>query len=270
ASQESDAGDLTRAVDAMRSALLIYVRLNPSREPAGGSRWDMTRNRLFQWEKERGQLEIPVPLISKKSGWTWQFNYPSDDWAAVDYNDQDWPSGPGVLGFSDEHIATKILRNSSGNSRASSYLSFYFRHSFYVESPEQISSLRVSLLRDDGARIFLNGTEVVRDNMPDGEITEATLALHTVNLSNETRYWEFAVPVQPLVRGRNVVAVEVHQALPDSSDLGFDLELVGNVPSPVNYLQSLDLTSLENYLRSEGENLARFLIQEAFPAVQVE
>ncbi|MEZ5324645.1 MAG: PQQ-binding-like beta-propeller repeat protein [Verrucomicrobiales bacterium] len=269
ASQASDAGDLSRAVDAMRSALLIYVRLNPSREPAEGSRWDMTRNRLFQWERERGGLEIPVQLISKKSEWNWQFDQ-SGDWASRTYDDRDWPAGPGVLGFSDEHIATKIFRNSSGNSRAPSRTSFYFRRSFMIDNPEQISSLRVSLLRDDGARVFLNGTEIVRDNLPDGEISDATFALHTVNLSDETRYWEFAVPVEPLVRGLNVIAVEVHQALPDSSDLGFDLELVGNVPSPVKYLQSSGLDSLESYLQSEGENLASYLIEEAFPSVRGE
>lgn len=270
ASSASDAGDLQRAVDSMRAALLIYVRLNPGREPAEGSRWDMTRNRLFQWERERGFLDFPVTLVEKKSEWNWQFDYLSDDWAARDFDDRDWASGPGVLGFSDEHIATKILRNSSGNSRAPSETAFYFRRSFTIDDPAQIQSLRVSLLRDDGARVFINGVEVVRDNLPEGKITDDTFALQTVNLSDETRYWEFAVPVQPLVRGKNVIAAEVHQALPDSSDLGFDLELVGNVPSPVDYLRSSGIPSLEAYLRREGENLARYLIREALPVVSEE
>jgi WD40 repeat protein len=270
ASVAADEGDLQRAVDSMRTALLIYVRLNPGREPAEGSRWDMTRNRLFRWERERGLLELPMTLVEKKSEWNWQFEFLSDQWATRNYDDRDWPSGPGVLGFSDEHIASKILRNSSGNSRSPSRTTFYFRRFFVIDDPTQIRSLRVSLLRDDGARVFINGTEVVRDNLPDGEITDDSFALHTVNLSDETRYWEFAVPVEPLVTGLNVIAAEVHQALPDSSDLGFDLELVGNVPSPVDYLRSSGLVSLEAFIEREGENLARYLTREAFPVVREE
>ena len=270
AAKASDQGDGDRAIDAMRAALLIYVRLNPGGEPAEGSRWDMTRNRLFQWEREKETLELPLILVDKKSVWNWQFDYLSDNWALRGYDDRDWASGEGVLGFSDEHIATRIPRNSSGNSRASSQITFYFRHFFRIDDPSAIRSLRVSLLRDDGARVLINGVEVVRDNLPDGKITEDTFALRTVNLSDETRYWEFAVSATPLVRGLNVIAVEVHQALPDSSDLGFDLELVANVPSPASYLRSSGLKSLEDFLRKEGENITLYLLNEAFPVVRGE
>ncbi len=33
-----------------------------------------------------------------------------------------------------------------------------------------------SLVADDGAVVYLNGTEVVRDNLPAGVLTDATLA----------------------------------------------------------------------------------------------
>ena len=254
----------------MRVALLIYVRLNPGREPAEGSRWDMTRNRLFQWERDRGMLGAPLYLVEKKTDWNWQFDYLSDDWASRNYDDRDWANGPGVLGFSDEHIATKIFRNSSGNPNAPSRTTFYFRRFFLIDDLSQIESLRVSLLRDDGARVFINGTEVLRDNLPEGEINDDTFAEHTVNLSDETRYWEFAVPTESLVKGLNVIAAEVHQALPDSSDLGFDLELVGNVPSPIHYLRSSGLESLKEFVRAEGEHLSGYLLREAFPVVEAE
>ena len=261
-------GDADRAINAMRAALLIYVRMNPSVEPAEGSRWDMARFQLFQWERDRGNLVDPLVLIPKKSDWNWQIDRLNDSWADRNYDDRDWPTGPGVLGFSDEHIATNVPRNSSRNSRAPSYTTYYFRRAFLIEDPSMIDSLRINLLRDDGARIFLNGVEVVRDNLPPGVIDEDTFALRTVRLTDETRYSEFALPTDALVRGFNVIAAEVHQALPDSSDLGFDLELVANVPSPSAYLSDSDLDALESFLRDEGENVAGFLIDEAFPVVR--
>ena len=78
--------------------------------------------------------------------------------------------------------------------------------------------LQVQLLRDDGAVVYLNGTEVLRDNLPAGTITHTTLALTAVGGADERTYFAFTVSAAYLVEGTNVLAVEVHQAAGD--DLG--------------------------------------------------
>ena len=50
----------------------------------------------------------------------------------------------------------------------------YYRHTFTVNDPASISSLFVEVVRDDGAVVYINGTEVARPNMPAGTITNST------------------------------------------------------------------------------------------------
>jgi len=85
----------------------------------------------------------------------------------------------------------------------------------------------LGLLRDDGAVVYLNGQEVVRDNMPANAIGYQTLASSTVGGAAESTYFPFALSPSMLVTGTNVMAVEVHQRALDSSDLSFAVRLDG-------------------------------------------
>ena len=71
----------------------------------------------------------------------------------------------------------------------------------------------------------LNGIEITRISMPDGPIVHATPAAETISGPAEQAYVPWADGPDALVPGENVIAVEVHQVGPGSSDLGFDLEL---------------------------------------------
>jgi hypothetical protein len=91
----------------------------------------------------------------------------------------------------------------------------------------------VRLQRDDGAIVYLNGTELFRDNLPEGVLTNSVRALSGQGGTDETLWRTFIVPASALREGRNVVAVQVHQAALDSSDIGFDVELTGIVHPPL-------------------------------------
>jgi hypothetical protein len=73
--------------------------------------------------------------------------------------------------------------------------------------------------------VYLNGSDVYRNNMPGGAIGYLTTALGSVPDENA---W-YSSPVNPgyLVPGTNVIAVEIHQANGTSSDISFDFELTG-------------------------------------------
>src|SRR5947207_7509925 len=54
----------------------------------------------------------------------------------------------------------------------------YFRRSFFMPEPNLILNLTMRIMRDDGAVVYLNGSEVWRDpNLPSGLITNQTAAL---------------------------------------------------------------------------------------------
>jgi hypothetical protein len=110
------------------------------------------------------------------------------------------------------------------------YTTYYFRRFFSVTDAASYDRIIVRLLRDDGAIVYLNGSEIVRSNLPSGTVTSSTYASVNVVGTDEDVFFEFTVPAATLKEGSNVVAVEVHQSNAGSSDVSFDLELVGHKP----------------------------------------
>jgi hypothetical protein len=159
------------------------------------------------------------------AGSVWRYNdsgVAQAGWTTVAFNDAAWPSGPAQLGYGDADETTTISYGSDPNNKR---ITAHFRRSFSVANPAAFSALTVRFLRDDGAVIYLNGTEVVRSNMPTGAISAATLASAAIANADETTWLEAPIPRSLLTTGTNVVAVEIHQNAVTSSDLSFDLEL---------------------------------------------
>ena len=143
-------------------------------------------------------------------------------WSDTGFNDSAWSLGTAQLGFGDGDEATTI---SFGPDASNKHITTYFRHSFNVQDASSVTDLTLNLLRDDGAVAYLNGTEVVRSNMPSGAITYTTLAPTGTAGIDESTFISQTISPSLLVDGTNVIAVEVHQNGPTSSDLSFDLQL---------------------------------------------
>jgi len=152
---------------------------------------------------------------------------PAQVWKTSNFNDTDWPSGRAELGYGNNY-ATYI---GYGPDPWQKYITTYFRKEFTVADPGAFTNLILGLKRDDGAIIYLNGKEVWRDNMPQGAVSYETLASRDVSGGDETTFFQNTISNR-LVRGPNLLAVELHQASPSSDDLGFDLTLTGNGPCP--------------------------------------
>jgi hypothetical protein len=99
----------------------------------------------------------------------------------------------------------------------------YFRTTFQVPSDVQPLQPWLDTLVDDGAVVYVNGTEVLRLRMPSGAIDASTLASSAV--PEATLSPGHLVDPSTLVSGKNVLAVEVHQAAPNDTDLAFDAAL---------------------------------------------
>jgi len=92
------------------------------------------------------------------------------------------------------------------------------------------NSFSLGINYDDGAIIYLNGTEVVRGNMPAGTVSFSTFASTYIPPAGENNFAneDLLSRNNLLVFGKNVIAVEVHQGWAGSSDLSFDLRLQGD------------------------------------------
>ena len=125
----------------------------------------------------------------------------------------------------------EITTVSYGTSSSNKYITTYFRKTFEVTDASQYTLLKVRVLRDDGAAVFLNGTRIALQRLPEG-FNYLTLANSpAVGGADENTFYEENVDASLLLTGTNVIAAEVHQQLASSSDMGFDLELEGVIAS---------------------------------------
>ncbi len=160
-------------------------------------------------------------------GATWKYLDDGSDqgtaWTLPGFADGSWASGTAQLGYGDGDEATTLSFGPDSNAK---FPTTYFRHTFNVADTSGIGSLIINLIRDDGAIVYLNGTELARSNMPSGVVDYLTPAASVIFGSSETAVNTFVVPASSLVTGDNTIAVEVHQVNGSSSDISFDLQLL--------------------------------------------
>lgn len=141
---------------------------------------------------------------------TWRYDNSGADlgtaWRSTTYSDSSWKSGSGKLGTGDGDEDTDI---------GAAQRTAYFRGSFTVDDPSSYSNLVLALNRDDGAVVYLNGTEVARSNMPSGTVFYTTSA-SSVDSWDGDKTESIAVPTSLMRTGLNVLAVEIHQSMTSS------------------------------------------------------
>ena len=128
------------------------------------------------------------------------------------------------------------------------YITTLFRKQFNVTGLISYTGFQLNFHRDDGAVIYINGTEVARSNMPAGPVTNATLA--TVSVDGATEDVVINIGTAGFVEGANTIAIELHQQAVTSSDISFRLEMLAiNSAGTFNSSSAdLNLASCSNIL----------------------
>lgn len=156
-------------------------------------------------------------LIFQGSSWRYQgTGGEQGGWHLSSFDDGAWASGAGPLGYGDAHVVTVLPMSEQP--------SVWFRHSFTVEEVDEVTALRLELLLDDGARVWLNGELVLSENLS-AQADSLSWALGEVEGPNELLRVDYALDPRLLVDAENLLAVEVHQASLVDPDLGFDVRL---------------------------------------------
>ncbi len=166
-----------------------------------------------------------VELVSPDTEWKYfDHRNPPAGWTDLAYDDFFWKAGRTPLGYGLHFQGTQI---SQGNDDEYLNVAAYFRKRFHVTNPERLQGLRLELHCWDGAVVYLNGWEIARVGMPDGDVTQNTYALRF----GETTY-NGAVDPAFLQPGENVLAVEVHKHNDVWPVLGMDAALWGQPAGP--------------------------------------
>jgi hypothetical protein len=133
------------------------------------------------------------------------------------------------------------------------YITYYFRKTVNIPSVALYQAFDFQYYRDDGIVVYVNGQEVFRNNMGTGTVNYLTTA--SIASDNGSLVIQNTVPATAFVDGNNTIAVEVHQSSGSSSDVIFDLRLIGEQVGFVKleigpYLQRATPTSVMVHWRT--------------------
>jgi len=175
-----------------------------------------------------------ITSVLVNGGADWKYSDSGQDlgtnWAQPGFDDSAWSHGLARLGYGDPATATTV---SFGPDSTNKFTTTYFRHPFVVPRNAVITNLNFRLARAHGAAVWLNGQELFRVNLPDGDLTYTNLALSAMTGFTAHVFYPTNIPVPGLPTGTNLLAVELHQSSTTNSTLGFDMELIGSgYPAP--------------------------------------
>lgn len=150
---------------------------------------------------------------------TWNYISPTEEipgWQNNGFDDSSWSSGPGGIGFGDADDGTSIPNT----------LVVYARHTFTINTLDNINALVFHADYDDAYVAYLNGIEISRsfniNGSPPAFDAEAT-ELHEAELYQGGAADQLIIPEEfidlLIFPGENVLAFEVHNESAFSSDM---------------------------------------------------
>lgn len=182
--------------------------------------WEKSNYALEFWERES---ELLLPPFSE-----WRYlnaaATPGLEWTTSDFDDSAWSTGDAPFGWENQAnlgLGTYITRRGYTNR---------FRTTFEVADPTVLDPIHLHARFDDGAIFFLNGVEVARLNMPEGDVGPDTPA-STVHHYQDEIVWDNETIDNVLIAGVNVLAVELHQIVEESADAVLDVAINTKPPT---------------------------------------
>ncbi|MCB1100450.1 MAG: lamin tail domain-containing protein, partial [Verrucomicrobiae bacterium] len=189
-------------------------------DPDGANSFGAIEYRLAEITPVAGGEQVLV-----EAGSTWSYLDDGSDqgtaWVAPGFDDSGWKSGAAQLGYGDGDEATVI---GFGDDSSNKFVTTYFRLGFELSDVEAFEEFTIGIQRDDGAIIYINGEQVVSDNMP-ADVDYLTLA--SGKTSDEDKFFEHVIGPEAFKSGTNIVSVELHQAALGDSDTSFDFTMKG-------------------------------------------
>jgi hypothetical protein len=155
------------------------------------------------------------------AGDTWSYfvgtSEPQVDWYTIGFDDTSWAQGSGGIGYGDGDDSTKIEPT----------ISLYMRIRFSILDTTVISRAVFNMDYDDAFVAYLNGTEIARSNIGEPgdhpEYDQLSSGHHEASMydgGSPEYYYLSRQQMSGLLKfGTNVLAVQVHNENPTSSDL---------------------------------------------------
>ena len=149
------------------------------------------------------------------------------EFSKVDFDASSWKTGKGMFGKDSGTIPEPGINTPLQNNSAENLVSYYFRTEFEFSDDPVGSEIDLRAVIDDGARFWLNGIEIDRVRLPNGQIEHGTGASSNTASRDEKQSRQVGIydGTGSLVNGKNIVAVDLHNRNSRSSDYLFAAEL---------------------------------------------
>lgn len=183
--------------------------------------------------------------------WSEDNAWPMDHaWRKASFDASSWKTGRGSFGSAGGTLTEQVKERPVQNLLAlkrpegKTVPVYYFRTEFQVTDVAELKQLRGRLFCDDCAVLYLNGSMIYAVNPPvHGFETEGYGAGRAYGAPLEERF--VISDLSALVEGTNVLAVELHQANENSTDIYFELDyLEASNESVEPFGESLDTPGL--------------------------
>ena len=200
----------------------------PLERPAIENPWQPAPASAPQKTAKKTGSKVPKNhLTVVKKGETWSYlagSHPEGNWTSADFDASSWKTGKAGFGYSDNDDATE-LPDMKGN-----YKVIYIRHEFEVgddtiPAGTKPSDIGLAISYDDGFIAYLNGKEVARVGVDKGRGKNAK-GFHPHEANNQFQFFPFRGKDGMLKPGKNVIAIEGHNANLDSTDLTLHPSLI--------------------------------------------
>ena len=163
-------------------------------------------------------------LLKSGAPWKWlkgsaEASTPTSAWRDPAFNDTAWLTGSTPLFYGKDLTNGTLVTDMRDH-----YSSIFLRTHFNIPSLHDDDGLTIDTLSDDGFILWINGVEVLRYNLPAGDIPATGVADFAPDpTQSQSRIVSNAKTL--LKAGDNVVAVQAFNASLGSSDFLFDLSL---------------------------------------------
>jgi hypothetical protein len=167
-----------------------------------------------------------IIIISEEAEWNYfkgtrEPSAQAGQWRLVGFDDSGWLQDHMTIGYGESFVNT-TLSDMRGN-----YSTIYLRKEFDLPDIADIGRLYLEAIFDDGVNIWINGVNVLSENVPDEELPYNAVTSNRPENHDFTSY-SISKPQNVLVEGTNVIAVQVvNQSVGSSSDCFINVRLTG-------------------------------------------
>jgi len=184
------------------------------------------------WRASLPQVSLPEATLLpySDSNWSWrpggtEASNPTSNWREASFTeDGTWtPVSQTPIGYG---VVNGVTLNTTVSDMRFNFNSVFLRNTFTIAPGEIPSQLLLNFTADDGFVVWINGVEIERrrfDTNEDPTIDDTATSTGTEGAFEEKLVLNAGTFLN---EGSNTIAVHLFNAATDSSDLGFDIEVV--------------------------------------------